>query len=580
MSAGRLSGTFPFILISLGVALAIVLGGCRSRKVTTSTEPAASVSPSVEASHSHQLSEVRFPRRLLFIHVSNYAFMNSLTGSAEGGDRTKAAALRLAQDLRVPTQNGSQVVLLSDTAPMPDTKTATHDAIMEAYERFFALSGPNDRIVVYFGGHAVEIDGKVYLAPMEGTLNRPQSLIPLDDFYARLKVCRAVQKIVIWDVCRYNSERGRKFPGSEPMTASLSKALTAAPTGVEVITTCQPGENALEFNSLSLDPSASTAHYRGSCFLESIPPRNENPPRQGPADPIPLADWAASVGKQVAQVAASPRVRAKQTIRYHSGRPTGPGEPKSSNAPTSSPTVSPTVSSEVKAIVAEFRVPPISSAQTVMELQEGQYPAPAIALYSPTVPVDEIRKDKQKYPFENATLDALQAVRDLWVFRAKGGLQRRETIAAPVAETLKKEIKKELDAWAIGIEKLKLNEQSLEKVAALKKDRPLRWQAHYDYARAVVKARLAYMYEYDKLMGDVITQTLPPLEEKRQQNGYRLTPAEKMKSKKDVQALASEAAEIFTAIAKDHKHTPWELQAKQELLVPLGLVWEPTSIKK
>src|SRR5262249_34526786 len=145
------------------------------------------------------------------------------------------------------------------------------NVVVGAYEQFFNTSRAQDRIVVYFGGHAVEKDGKAYIAPIEGDLEEADAtLIALDEFYAKLNACQATQKVMIWDGCRFNPDRGRQRPGSEPMTETLHKALMAAPAGVEVVVTCAPGENALEFNSLQPETGVRNAPvYAGSVFLES-----------------------------------------------------------------------------------------------------------------------------------------------------------------------------------------------------------------------------------------------------------------------------------------------------------------------
>src|SRR4029077_6919222 len=93
---------------------------------------------------------------------------------------------------------------------------------------------------------------------------------PLDQFYGKLKDCKATQKIVIWDVCRFNPDRGNQQTGSVAMTETLAKALAAPPAGVEVITTCSPGEKALEFKSLKLESGRNSPTYAGSAFLESM----------------------------------------------------------------------------------------------------------------------------------------------------------------------------------------------------------------------------------------------------------------------------------------------------------------------
>src|SRR5205085_2908187 len=97
------------------------------------------------------------PRRLLFVHISRYSYLNPLTGTAanNGPDRTKAAAYRMAYEWRVPTErDNNQVFLLSDTAPPPDGRVPVRNVLAAAFEQFFKTSRAQDRIVVYYGGHA------------------------------------------------------------------------------------------------------------------------------------------------------------------------------------------------------------------------------------------------------------------------------------------------------------------------------------------------------------------------------------------------------------------------------------------
>lgn len=567
--------------------MVVMHGGCRRSRVIppTNLDDAADPNALPIPPRDHPNSEVRFPRRLLFINIGNYAFLNPLTSNApDNSDRTRADALKLAQELKVPSERDNyQLFLLSDTAPPPDNKVPTRDAIIWSYERFFDSSRPQDRIVVYFGGHALEVDGKVYLAPIEGDRNIPSVLVPLEDFYSKLKKCKATQKVVIWDVCRFNPERGRERPGSEPMTASLFKTLATAPEGVEVVTTCQAGENALELNNLLIETGSNATRYNGSLFLDSISyvtDKNKITLKAPTSnDPIPIAELMKPVGKHVAEVAGSPQINLKQTVRYFAVRHDVQDEPQITDT-TPVPPISSGITTEIQAIVDEFQVPPIKGTRPPIILTEYPFRADVLADYRSDLLLETIKKNKQKYEFQNVTLNAFQTLRDVWVIKPKGGLQRREYISAPVTNDLKKEIKKELDAWGIGIAKLEEIDLSLAKIADLKKSQQRRWQAHYDFARAIVKARLAYMNEYDKLMGEVLTESLPTLDKAKNQNSYHLVSSEKMKSKKDIQKLAADAQDAYTALIAQYKGTPWAVQAEYEKSLTYGLVWQPANRAK
>ena len=111
-------------------------------------------------------------------------------------DLTRPAAQRIAYDWHIPSdKDNNQVFVLSDTGT--SAAIPVKNVVAGAYERFFETSREQDRIVLYFGGHAIEKDGKAYLAPVEGEIDGAdwqKSLIPLDEFYARLKACKASRR--------------------------------------------------------------------------------------------------------------------------------------------------------------------------------------------------------------------------------------------------------------------------------------------------------------------------------------------------------------------------------------------------
>ena len=525
-----------------------------------------------------------FPRRLLFISVTKYMYLNPLTATKDGNDQSKPAAQRIAFDWRVPTdKDNNQVFILTDSAV--DATILMKNVVMGAYERFFETSRDQDRVVIYFGGHAIEKDGRAFVAPVEGEIEGEgwqQSLIPLDEFYGKLKDCKAGQKVMIWDVCRFNPQRGKQRPGSDPMSPALHKALADAPAGVEVIISCSPGENALEFSKFQPDPANRTT-YGGSVFLESVRYVGEKskaakPPT--PADALPVAEWAQALAKRAEEIAGLSKDGPKQTVKL-SGKPRD--EPVAYNAeaapaPRFEMPVPPkgTSGREIKAIEREFLVPAIRSDLTDTGLSDLLYLESDMKEYKADVPPEAVLKDREKYPLRVATLAAFDAIREVWGGKfGSEGIGNLKAIPAPVTETLKKEILRDLEAYAVGIARLELVDEDLQKVAALRGGETKRWKAHYDYARAVVKARLAYLHEYNKLMGDVRTETLPELDMKIGQDSYKLASSEKMKSKKEIQKLAEEAHDAFARIVDEHRGTPWALQAKRDRSFSLGLVWQP-----
>ncbi len=537
-----------------------------------------------------------FPRRLLFVSVTKYMYLNPLTqAQKDAPDKTRAAANRLAYTWQIPNDpKNNQVFVLSDTVTGADERLPTRSVIQGTFEEFFKTSRGQDRIAIYFGGHAIEKGGKAYLAPMEAELDGEdweKSVIPLEQFYDELNKCKAAQKVVIWDVCRYNPEKGKVRPGSEPMSEALYKALTSPPPGVQAVTTCKPGENAMEFSALLPDSDSRSLVYSGSVFLESMrfvaEPRNKRlTVSQAPADPLPVTETMQAIAKrttEMAEIAEKAGNTGKQTVSV-AGAPPAAGTAPDATEPAAARFVLPQAQkgasqTAIKSIETEFMVPPMTPDLARTELTDFPFSADVMKGYAADVPLTEIMGNKEKYAFRVAVVESLQKVRDKWATGA-GTTKIRREVKAPIDDKLKNEVKKENDEWAIGIIELEDQLRKLKDVAEMQKDEPKRWQAHYDFAVACVKARLAYMNEYNKILGTIVTETLPTRDEKLGQDGYLLVASETLKSGKDVKKLAEEAQEAFQEIAVKYKGTPWAIQAKQEKSVVLGLNWKAASLKK
>jgi hypothetical protein len=486
------------------------------------------------------------------------------------------------------------VFVLSDTARGSSDKLPMKNVVQGAYQEFFNTTRGQDRIVVYFGGHAVEKDGKAYLSPMEGELEGDgweQTMIPLDHFYGELQKVKAAQKVVIWDVCRFNPEKGRNRPGSEPMTEALAKALSAAPPGVQVITTCSAGENALEFNALRPDGFNGPA-YSGSLFLESMKHVGEKnkvpmPKAPTPADPIPVAEWHPAIAKRAAEMtemaSAAGSGGGKQTVALSgsapaSGTPPDPAEQFAARFEFPSPPKGAS-QAEIKGVEREFALPPLKPDLGDTGLGDFPFAADVMKDYAADVPLEAVMKDKEKYKLRVAVLTAIDKLREKWSTGA-GTTKIRQTVEGAVNDNLKNEVKKEQEFWAVGIAELELQLLALEALAPMRDAEPKRWQAHYDLALASVKARLAYMNEYNKVLGLLVTDTVPTLDPKLGQDGYTLVASETLKSGKEVKKMAEEAKELFDKIVTTHKGTPWAIQAKRDRSVAIGLAWKPASLAK
>ncbi len=537
-----------------------------------------------------------FPRRILFMSVSRYMYLNPLTTGSQGIDRTASTASNLGFVWRVPVEKeNNQLFVLSDTAKATMDRLPMKNVIQGTYLEFFKTSRAQDRVLVYFGGHAIEKGGKAYIAPMEAELDGEEwenTLIPLESFYEEMKKCKATQKVVVWDVCRYNPERGRVRPGSEPMSEALYKALTTAPPGIQVITTCKAGENALEFSQLRPEGFGVNAPvYSGSVFLESLKyvgsPANKALPKVTPnqGDPLPIVDWHPMIAKRVKEmcdIAEKLGNGGKQTVTLTGTAPASLAAPDGAEkvaARFEFPQAPKGASqAEIQAVEREFTLPPLKPDLAAVNIADFPFPSNVMKDFGTDVQLDEITKDKEKYKLRNAVLDTFNILRAKWSTGA-GTTNIRNKVEGGVNDTLKAEVKREQDFWATSIAELYLQLLTLEGVASLKESETKRWQANYDFALASLKARLAYMYEYNRLLGNLITETIPALDAKLGQDGYILVASETLKSSEEVKNMAKEAQALFAEIATKYKGTPWAIQAKQEKNVAIGLTWKATSLK-
>ncbi|MDY3563729.1 caspase family protein [Gemmata sp. JC673] len=535
------------------------------------------------------------PRRMLFISVTKYMYLNPLTAGVAGGatDRPAGVANNMAFNWRVPRdKDNDQTFVLSDTATGKDERLPMKNVVQGTYQEFFKTSRAQDRVFIYFGGHAIEKDGKAYLAPIEAELDGDdwqKTVIPLDHFYDELKKCKAAQKVVVWDVCRLNPEKGKVRPGSEPMSAGLFKALTSPPAGVQVVTTCKAGENALELTQLRPDGFAGPM-YSGSAFLEAArfvanARLAKTPPT--PADPLPIDDWHPAVAKrtnEICDIAEKSGSGGKQTVTLAGAAPAtlAPPDPAEKVAarfdlPQAPKGASP---AEVKSVERELALPPLRPGLSEIGLADFPFPADVMKDYAEDVKIADVMADKDKYPLRVAVLEVFGKLRQMWAPGA-GATRIRDTITGSINDNLKAAVKKEQEFWAVSIAELELELIKLEGLTDARKEEPSkRWQAHYDFALAVLKARLAYMNEYNKLLGNLVTESVPALDPKLGQDGYTLVAADTLRSGKEVKKIAEEAQALFGEIVTKYKGSPWAIQAKQERGVAIGLNWKPASLKK
>ena len=508
------------------------------------------------------------PRRLLVVQVADYVYLNPLThGAPTGTDRTREAATRLAVGLRVPvTKDNDQLFVLSDRLAT-DPHLPTRDTLAKALDGFCSTARAQDRVVIFFGAHAVEKDGKAFLVPIDGDPTAPATLLPVADVYDALKGLKVAQKVVIWDVCRRNPDRVRGRADTGPMTEVLFKALSAAPDGVQVVVTCSPGERALESF-----PRAATVPLTGSAYFDALAQaatdlRTANP-KAAPGDTIPVealhkAVTGALKGQKPALAGDVPRAPAAFDAKEPAAkRFLLPAEPK--------PLL------DVKAIFDELAMPQFVEGDRA-PLARLPFTEAALKGYAADVSTDEVLKNADKYPLRAATLQALATVRNAW--RLDGKEQRAVAVlSAPIGNLTKRSVSTAQELVALAIIELELALERLEAVGDKRAAEPKRWQAHYDYVLAEVRLRLVILNEYNRALAHVRTESLPDLPPNSP--GWRLIPSEKLEGKKDAKAMFAAATDAFKQLAVDHKGTPWEVLARRAQVTQPGARWEPIAPPK
>ena len=543
-----------------------------------------------------------YPRRMLVINVTRYLYCNSLSAdSVERGSATQdnvtITSKRLAGAWRIPMEkDNNQLYILSDTA-RKDTRPMLKSMIMESYASFFDTSRAQDRAVLYFGGHATSKDGKAYLVPAEGDLMEPETLIPIDDLWAKLSACKAQQKVVLFDVCRLNEDGDVVRPGSEAMSEELEKLLLAAPPGVQVVLGCSAKQNSLEYRRVPVD----APEVNGSLLLSTLKyAANRRKSKEvlddKPTDAIPVPAFVEAAKLRMKEVAGLtgkgdaapvPKLVGSEGALVAFNAEELPAKKFEYPAPPKSIPVA-----ELAKISETVRLPLIRGTRvgadgmnsTDEEPVEGTVPfaADVMAAYKPdAVTEEEIKKDPEKYAIRKAALDGIESIRMQWkATQSADGMTSglRETFTGDTNDNVKKLIVAEQETPARIILELEEKAKTMEMLMGeLDKEPSKFWQATFIYALAQLKARLAFMHEYDLALGNIRTDTLPQKDDKKGQTGIQMVSVEKMKSKKDIREIGDSAKELYSKLAEEHKGTPWAVLAKRSRVISLGLEWRPLT---
>jgi hypothetical protein len=528
-----------------------------------------------------------FPRRALIISVNNYLYANPIQAADPSPSSATGLARALANELHVPYD---QIAVLSDLAnrklPTPPLKSV----IEKTLTNFLATSRRQDRVMVFFLGHAVEVGGEAYLVPLEGELTDAANLIPLKWVYDQLAKCQATQKVLVLDGNRFNPAQGLERPSPGKMSAKFDAALQNPPAGVQVWSSCVAEQESYVTDDNPL-----------GVFLDSVRlALVHNKPKlraldgviQKPDDPIPLEKLSAGVDKLMAEELA--RRKWKQTARLSGKAPATlvawdraealPPKPTLPEVPLANP-------EGVKELFAEVSVPPMKAgSDDNLELTFTLLPAfkdnKRKEYEAAAAPNSKVRAAIQKARVALWAVSTANAPKELQgevtAFRAKVKVDlsiMRERYTAPAPGPAENRFKEKV--FADGREMARIVAElddvfsELKKAGEEKEKEPKRWQAHYDFVLARFQAQLAYLEEYQSLLGQMRKEF--PARDPNLHNGWRLASRTSMQGDATGKRLAKQSRTLLAKLAKARAGTPWEVMAKREAMTALGLEWQPTG---
>lgn len=548
-----------------------------------------------------------FPRRALIISVHNYLYANPTQAGPPGpGSRSIANLKRtLTNGLRIPI---NQILHVSDITEKGKERVPLKPVIEEALTSFLDACRAQDRIMVFFVGHGVEIDNEPYLVPIEGELDVAKTLIPLKTFYSKLEACKARQKVFVVDVARYSPTLGRERPDGGPLGAKFDAALKNPPAGVQVWSACAAEQQSFETDDspMGLFLDMLVEHLPRDSGSESPPPvKGKKPPPavqkatdgkiQRPDEPFPLDKLVEAVNKGMEKELKG--LKAQQVSRLV-GKENDNGvayDPKEKPAPLptlpSPPdlTVNKASLQLVKGVLEEVGVPPVKPSAQDNGIQFEMLPpfknealekyvannAPEdpklrqaimkarAALWAvspngkePLAIAGEVKKFKEE--MRNTTLSVLK---DGYRAPSNEGMFKNAVFED------ERKVAVILGGLTEALEELKGAEEEKEKESK-------RWKANYDFMLARLQAQIAFLYEYQSMLGQM-RKELPP-RDAALHGGWKLAAQTTLTGDSTGKKLAASSRKLLDKIAKDHAGTPWEVLAKREKLTALGLEWKAT----
>jgi hypothetical protein len=552
-----------------------------------------------------------FPRRALLISVNNYLYYNTVHYGSElnafynGYPGSSTGVLR--DRLTRPPMNfpANQVYELSDGIPAGKAikPHSTQRSVIETtIKDFLDGSRAQDRVVVFFAGHAASVKDKSYLVPVDGDLKNVDSLVPLSWVYDQLAGCKAQQKILILDTFRYSPARGSDLGvtgdgefGTLP--EAFDKDLASPPAGVQVWAACSKHEAKTEDGKKEFVFQNSIELEGGSAFLQALCNALQGGGAMkgisSPQQPIPIDALVKDVNERLKALAEAEK---RTQISQLSGRALdGVVAYNKDEAlpdvlvirpPTTQAGADLATAAQMKGILDFFsglpavresragdqnvlsRFPPFKKSK--LENYKSDSDKEFQDLFN------QYKSDKagysKEFPLRAAVFDAIESMQDSSKLRVREVLFKADSDPKRKAAFL-------LEQEPIGVSIFKL-EGSHRRFLKAGEQRDMetsrRWQAHYDYTQARLQSRLVYLIEYSYTLAAIRRDDLPELA--MGQTGWRLGTGKRISvSEKKAKDLVKDNKGIWARIIDQYPETPWSVLAAREKEIPLGLEWRPKS---
>lgn len=533
------------------------------------------------------------PRRALFIAPVNYLFLNSThfyQGKEGSGSGENALLYRFNMGAPFNIEK-NQIYLLSDAGDGKyAASTPQKDVIEAAIKDFVETSRAQDRVILFFSGHACDVDGKGYLVPIEGDPNEKETLIPIDWVYEQLAKCKARQKVFVVDAFRFPPARGLELPATGPMTEAVDKQLESPPPGVQVVSACLKDQQSLEFENGSIFQSALIDSFRKMALGAIVQPK----------DALPIGDLVTkanafmkeNLGGGAAMMGKDDKAEAPmaQVCRLSGKEPDAGADPNPTEPAPAQIAFQKGDKNDANLAVAKTILDEIKNFSPMKMSQVPQLSSMTLAALPGAGKEIDDYKDEGFNPFtaDGSTLAAMKGKFPLRVMSYEISNKLKEFINLPMREVLNNP-GGPLDAKAKSRFLLEQKDPALavldleELLADAKKladnrddEKSKRWQAHFDLSLARLQSRLVYIYEYNNLIALIRSDSLPDLTPAH--TGWRVNTSNKIQIKEaSVKAMAKDANRTWERLSKEYPGTPWAIIAKREKNVSMGLQWVATK---